>query len=92
MLREHLASAIANCCSWNNNCHQFGALDAVRPLVSYLESNNKAVHRTTALALHQLSTDPYNCITMHHAGEASAGCLSNIRKLALSAEKFKYEN
>ncbi|KAJ1528314.1 hypothetical protein ONE63_006736 [Megalurothrips usitatus] len=109
LLREHLASAIANCCSWNNNCHQFGALDAVRPLVSYLESNNKAVHRTTSLALHQLSTDPYNCITMHHAGvvsylletigssdevlqEASAGCLSNIRKLALSAEKFKYEN
>lgn len=24
--------------------------------------------------------------------EASAGCLSNIRKLALSAEKFKHEN
>lgn len=71
LLREHLASAIANCCSWNNNCHQFGALDAVRPLVSYLESNNKAVHRTTALALHQLSTNPYNCITMHHAGVVS---------------------
>nr|CAD7202734.1 unnamed protein product [Timema douglasi] len=73
-----------------------------------MASKDKNVHRTTAYALHQLSADPFNCITMHHSGvvaylletigssdeklqEASAGCLSNIRKLALSAERFKYK-
>ncbi|XP_049816339.1 armadillo repeat-containing protein gudu [Schistocerca nitens] len=105
-LQEHLAEAIANCCRWGNNCHEFGRLGSITPLVGYMASKDKAVHRTTAYALHQLSTDPFNCITMHQSGvvpylletigssdeklqEASAGCLSNIRKLALSAEKFK---
>nr|CAD7585746.1 unnamed protein product [Timema genevievae] len=106
-LRQHLADAIANCCNWGINCHEFGRLGAIPPLVSYMASKDKNVHRTTAYALHQLSADPFNCITMHHSGvvaylletigssdeklqEASAGCLSNIRKLALSAERFKY--
>ena len=26
------------------------------------------VHRTTAAALHQLSKDPWNCVTMHQSG------------------------
>ncbi|KAL0278817.1 UNVERIFIED_CONTAM: hypothetical protein PYX00_000515 [Menopon gallinae] len=105
-LREHLASAIATCCGWSNNAFEFGRLGAIYPLVNYLEGNDKAVHRTTAKALHMLSTDPYNCITLHQSGvvgylletigshdeelqASSAGCLSNIRRLALSAEKFK---
>lgn len=61
------------------------------------------VQRTTAMALHALSENQFNCITMHESGvvkfllkavgstdhilqEAAAGCLSNIRKLALDAE------
>ncbi|XP_039292137.1 armadillo repeat-containing protein gudu isoform X2 [Nilaparvata lugens] len=102
ILREHLASAIANCCKWSNNCHEFGRLGAVTPLVGYMSSKDKKVHRTTALALCQLSQDPSNCINLHQSGvvpylletigspdevlqEASAGCLSNIRKLALES-------
>jgi len=79
----------------------------VAPLVHYLKSKDKHVHRSTARALFQLSKDPDNCITMHEAGvvkplmemvgsedtvlqEAAAGCISNIRRLALANEKAKY--
>uniref|UniRef100_A0A8D8SK84 Armadillo repeat-containing protein 4 n=1 Tax=Cacopsylla melanoneura TaxID=428564 RepID=A0A8D8SK84_9HEMI len=106
-LREHLSSAIANCCEWGTNCRDFGRLGAVAPLVSYMASGNKKVHRTTALALCKLSADPFNCITLHQSGvvpylldnigssdlvlqEAAAGCLGNIRKLALAADQHKY--
>ncbi|KAI5750917.1 hypothetical protein M8J77_002423 [Diaphorina citri] len=106
-LREHLSSAIANCCEWGSNCRDFGRLGAVAPLVSYMATGNKRVHRTTALALCKLSADPFNCITLHQSGvvpylldnigssdivlqEAAAGCLGNIRKLALAADKHKY--
>lgn len=67
-LREHLASAIANCCNWGSNCYEFGRLGAVTPLVGYMMSNDKHVHRTTALALCQLSKDPFNCVTLHQSG------------------------
>lgn len=67
-LREHLASAIANCCSWGNNCYEFGRLGAVTPLVGYMMSKERRVHRTTALALCQLSQDPFNCVTLHSSG------------------------
>ncbi|KAF5307658.1 hypothetical protein FQR65_LT06713 [Abscondita terminalis] len=103
LLREHLASAIAYCCTWGSNNKMFGRLGAITPLVGYMTSDNPNVHRTTALALFYLSKNPFNCITMHESGvvpfllktvgskdeklqEASAGCLGNIRKLALEAE------
>ncbi|PNF29252.1 hypothetical protein B7P43_G10470 [Cryptotermes secundus] len=103
ILKEHLAEAIAHCCAWGVNCHEFGCLGAITPLVNYMNSKDKKVHRATAYALHQLSADPFNCITMHQSGvvsflletigssdeklqEASAGCLSNIRKFALAAK------
>lgn len=106
-LRRHLAEAIARCCSWGNNRVSFGNERAVAPLVQYLKSKDKQVHRSTARALFQLSKDPDNCITMHEAGvvkplmemvgaedtvlqEAAAGCISNIRRLALANEKAKY--
>ncbi|KAJ9600824.1 hypothetical protein L9F63_001036 [Diploptera punctata] len=109
VLKQHLAEAIAYCCSWGTNCHEFGRLGAINPLVSYMMSKDKNVHRTTAYALHQLSADPFNCVTMHQSGvvpfllqtigssdeklqEASAGCLSNIRKLALAAGRYKYKH
>ncbi|XP_069700349.1 armadillo repeat-containing protein gudu isoform X2 [Periplaneta americana] len=108
ILKQHLAEAIAYCCSWGVNCYEFGRLGAIMPLVNYMNSKDKNVHRTTAYALYKLSADPYNCVTMHQSGvvpylletigsadeklqEASAGCLSNIRKLALAAEKFKHK-
>lgn len=53
---------------WRNNRVAFGEASAVAPLVTYLQSSNLAVHRSTARALHQLSKDPDNCITMHEAG------------------------
>ncbi|XP_072162125.1 armadillo repeat-containing protein gudu isoform X2 [Bemisia tabaci] len=66
-LREHLAAAIANCCNWSTNCHEFGRLGAVTSLVEYMISERKQVHRTTALALANLSQDPFNCITLHQS-------------------------
>ena len=53
---------------WRNNRVAFGEASAVAPLVTYLQSSDLAVHRSTACALHQLSKDPDNCITMHEAG------------------------
>lgn len=53
---------------WRNNRIAFGQASAVAPLVSYLKSPDPQVHRSTACALHQLSKDPGNCITMHDAG------------------------
>ncbi|XP_032872079.1 outer dynein arm-docking complex subunit 2 [Amblyraja radiata] len=107
-LREHLADAIACCCKWGNNRVAFGQTGAVAPLVRYLKSKNPLVHRATAQALHQLSFDPKNCITMHENGvvrlllnlmestddvlqEAAAGCIGNIRRLALANEKARYK-
>uniref|UniRef100_H2YZX2 Armadillo repeat containing 4 n=2 Tax=Ciona savignyi TaxID=51511 RepID=H2YZX2_CIOSA len=106
-LRRHLAEAIARCCTWGNNRVSFGREGAVAPLVGYLRSEDKQVHRSTAQALYQLSRDPDNCITMHENGvvkmllnmvgssdnalqEAAAGCIGNIRRLALANEKAKY--
>ncbi|XP_076823373.1 outer dynein arm-docking complex subunit 2-like [Clavelina lepadiformis] len=106
-LRRHLAEAIARCCTWGNNRVSFGREGAVAPLVGYLKSEDKQVHRSTAQALYQLSRDPDNCITMHENGvvkmllnmvgssdsalqEAAAGCIGNIRRLALANEKAKY--
>ena len=53
---------------WRNNRVGFGEANAVAPLVSYLSSSDPDVHRSTAQALHQLSKNPDNCITMHEAG------------------------
>ena len=55
------------CCMWRNNRVAFGEEEAVAPLVTYLHSPDPLVHRATACALHQLSKDPDNCITMHEA-------------------------
>ncbi|KAJ3214851.1 serine/threonine protein kinase Ran1 [Clydaea vesicula] len=67
-LRKHLSEAIARCCHWGNNRVAFGTASAVAPLVKYLRSPDEEVHRSTARALHQLSMDPDNCITMHEHG------------------------
>ncbi|KAK9889780.1 hypothetical protein WA026_007157 [Henosepilachna vigintioctopunctata] len=102
-LRQHLAAAIGNCCAWGINCKLFGRFGAITPLVGFIAEGNSDVQRTTAMALHALSENQFNCITMHESGvvnfllkavgskdyvlqEAAAGCLANIRKLALEAE------
>ena len=63
-----MAEAIARCCCWANNRVQFGSERSVEPLVDYLASTDPLVHRSTARALHQLSRDPDNCISMHSSG------------------------
>ena len=68
ILRRYLAEAIAECCKWGNNRQAFGDNQAVAPLVKYLKSSDPNVHRSTAKALHQLSKNPMNCVTMHEAG------------------------
>lgn len=63
---------------WRNNRVAFGEAKAVAPLVTYLHSSDPLVHRATACALHQLSKDPDNCITMHEAGVVQVNlCLSS---------------
>ncbi|XP_067625312.1 armadillo repeat-containing protein gudu [Eurosta solidaginis] len=105
LLRENLAAAIASCATFGNNTQELGRLRTVTPIVSYLTSNDPAVHRTTSMALEKLSMDPQNCIIMHQSGVvpfllecvgstnketqlAAAGCLRNIRELALRAEEY----
>ncbi|CAF1373974.1 unnamed protein product [Adineta steineri] len=68
ILRRYLAEAIAECCKWGNNRQAFGEHQAVAPLVKYLKSPDPNVHRATAKALHQLSKNPTNCVTMHEVG------------------------
>ena len=68
LLRRYLTEAIAQCCKWGSNRVHFGKNDAVAPLVKYLKSSNTDVHASTAKALHQLSKNPENCITMHEIG------------------------
>lgn len=65
MLRENLAAAIASCAPYGTNTQELGRLKTVTPIVGYMVSSNPKVHRTTAMALQQLSVDPQNCITMH---------------------------
>ncbi|VEL19100.1 unnamed protein product, partial [Protopolystoma xenopodis] len=67
-LRSHLAEAIARCCSWGTNRIEFGRLNAVASLATYLHSSDPLVHRSTARALFQLSKHPVNCATIHEAG------------------------
>jgi len=43
-------------------------MGAIYPLVNYMGGADKGVHRTTARALHMLSTDPDNCIALHQSG------------------------
>ena len=50
------------------NRASFGQSGAVAPLVNYLTSSSVAVHRSTSVALYQLSKDPWNCVTMHQNG------------------------
>ena len=68
---------LARCCTWGNNRVAFGSAGAVPPLVNYLKSKNSDVHRATARALHQLSRDPDNCISMHNSGvvKVTLNCL-----------------
>ena len=68
VLRAKLAEAIANCCDWAGNRALFGQSGAVAPLVAYLTSSSIEVHRSTSVALYQLSKDPWNCVTMHQNG------------------------
>lgn len=57
-----------NCCDWAGNRAMFGQSGAVAPLVNYLTSIDLEVHRSTSVALYQLSKDPWNCVTMHQNG------------------------
>lgn len=59
---------------WGSNTASFGDAGAVAPLVRYLKSKDKAVHRSTAMALNRLSMDPNNCITMHGKGVVKVSC------------------
>uniref|UniRef100_A0A8C5H8C4 Armadillo repeat containing 4 n=1 Tax=Gouania willdenowi TaxID=441366 RepID=A0A8C5H8C4_GOUWI len=67
-LRRYLADAIGHCCMWGTNRSSFGDATAVAPLVRYLKAKDSWVNQSTAMALYQLSKDPYNCITMYEKG------------------------
>lgn len=81
MLRENLAAAIASCAPFGKNTQELGRLRTVAPIVGYLTSKNPNVHRTTAMALQELSVDPQNCITMHQVMMTACRYIKNYRKL-----------
>lgn len=58
---------------WGSNRTSFGDAGAVPPLVHYLKSKDSAVHKSTVMALYQLSKEPNNCITMHRRGAVKVG-------------------
>ena len=70
---------------WRNNRVAFGEANAVAPLVNYLYSRDMNVHRSTACALHQLSKNPDNCITMHEAGVVQVLCNRGISRCYIFA-------
>ena len=82
MLAEYLASAIANCCTWESNSAHFGELNMVKPLVSFMYSKNINIQRATALALHRLSYNPYNSVTLHRSGVVKVWVFSNDGRLS----------
>lgn len=73
-----LSLFLSRCCMWRNNRVAFGEERAVAPLVTYLHSPDPLVHRATACALHQLSKDPDNCITMHEAEVVQVSACTSV--------------
>ncbi|KAI4496970.1 hypothetical protein M0802_007918 [Mischocyttarus mexicanus] len=67
-LRANLTLAIAYCCEWGENSAEFGKLNAVAPLVGYMNSKNKNVLKGVCIAMYHLSKDPMNCVKMHSCG------------------------
>ncbi|KAF2361319.1 Armadillo [Trinorchestia longiramus] len=67
-LRPFLAEAIAACCISRDTGLLFGRAGAVAPLVQYLETSDSQVRRPTCRALHRLSLEPENCVTLHQSG------------------------
>ena len=64
----------------------FGQSGAVAPLVSYLTTSDLEVHRSTSVALFQLSKDPWNCVTMHQNG-----VVPHLLRLIGTRNNEKYE-
>lgn len=67
-LQEHVAAAIASCSTYGTNTQQLGELRTITPIVRYMASTNKNLQRTASMALESLSSDPFNCVTMHQNG------------------------
>ncbi|XP_045127741.1 outer dynein arm-docking complex subunit 2-like [Portunus trituberculatus] len=67
-LRPFLAEAIAACCVSRETGLLFGQAGAVAPLVQYLETDDSTIRRPTCRALHRLSLEPENCVTLHQSG------------------------
>lgn len=69
-----MAEAIEHCCTYGTNRASFGDAGAVAHLVGYLKSKDQAVHRSTVMALHQLSADANNCVIMRSEGAVKVSC------------------
>lgn len=67
-LQAHLSRAIGSCCLLDRNCHTFGKLDVVLPISKYIHSNSELVKENVTFALHGLSGDAANCVTMESCG------------------------
>ncbi|XP_061570037.1 outer dynein arm-docking complex subunit 2 [Cololabis saira] len=62
-LRHYVTEAVSRCCTWGSNSVTFGEAGAVAQLVTYLR-----IHENAAVALHEMSKNPSNCIIMYEAG------------------------
>lgn len=104
-LRQHLAEAIARCCEWRDNGVNFGeavaplvnylhsaSLDVHRATAQALFHLSK--HEQNCITMHEAGVVQ---LLINMVGsqdwplqEASAGCIENIRRLALSKENKNY--
>uniref|UniRef100_A0A8I3NLT4 Armadillo repeat containing 4 n=1 Tax=Canis lupus familiaris TaxID=9615 RepID=A0A8I3NLT4_CANLF len=95
-LRRHLAEAISRCCMWGRNRVAFGEYKAVAPLVRYLKSNDLSEDVDNCITIHENGNGAVKLLlgmigsSDHDLQEAAAGCISNIRRLALAIDKARY--
>jgi len=89
-LRANLALAIAYCAEWKDNNYEFGKLNVVTPLVSYMNSKNKDVLKGSCIAIYHLSKEPLNCITMHTCGVIKVASVILLYDMKIDIKKAQF--
>lgn len=54
-----------------------------------MTSKNNKVQRATALALYKLSSDSYNCVTLHRSGVVKVLMKTSLLSVTISFQKYK---
>jgi len=94
-----VAEAISVCCWYGDNRKSFGKEGVIAAIVGFLRATSSSssgpgdaaadVHRATARALHELSRNPDNCITMHRAGAIKVRMGRRVASTVYSRHLFR---